>query len=311
MKLDIRRRIEERFDQLLKKLLTEIDLEAIERDVRNLRRKKPKASREELARHLTHRAAMTTAAVGAGAGAPGGAIGILAMAPDIFNLVMQQSRLILSIALLYDQKPDRETRFREVLATLAISTGASATRRGVRYLIARGVEGGSAKALAKKIGGRFIARKLPAIAPIVGSVAGAGLNYLAVHATGKVATDYYRGLYQEQKKSRKAATAAPAAAGGAAAASTSKKKTSSKKPSAKPSSKKRAASAKSSRKSSAPTTPRKTAAKKSGAAKPTASRSPAKKSPSKSSSPAEKPSSPGSPGEAASIPEGSGETGGA
>lgn len=201
-----RAKFEDRFYNLLETLFKELDQEEIRREVEALRRERPLATRKQLAAVLTRRAAVSTAVVGAGAGAAGGAIGMLAMAPDIFNLVREQSRLILSIAFLYDQAPGREERFREVLATLAISTGASATRRGARYLIAKGLEAGSAKPIVRRIAGRFVARKLPAIAPVVGSLAGAGLNYMAVRATAKVAVDYYGRLFEESRPEPEAET---------------------------------------------------------------------------------------------------------
>ncbi|MDX1582647.1 MAG: hypothetical protein R3338_03525, partial [Thermoanaerobaculia bacterium] len=104
---------------------------------------------------------------------------------------------VLSIAFLYEQKPGLDERFREVLAVLALSTGASATRQGVRYLVTKGLTGKTAEAVMKKVAGRFMARKLPAIAPVVGSIAGAGLNYMAVRATGRIAIEYYAEALEE------------------------------------------------------------------------------------------------------------------
>src|SRR5687767_11265663 len=145
----------DRFYKILEMLFHEIDQEAIQNDVTALRASKPKASKRDLAMIMTRRAAMKTATVGAAAGGIGGPYALLAMAPDIFNLVRQQSRLVLSIAFLYDQKPHLRERFREVLATLAISTGASVTRRGMRYLVEQALEAKAAKVLARKIAGRF------------------------------------------------------------------------------------------------------------------------------------------------------------
>jgi len=193
----------ERFHHLLESLFREVDQVALKKEIDDLVARKPGVPREKLAKRLIDRAAVSTAVVGAGAGAPGGAIGVIAMAPDIFNLVRQQSRLVLSIAFLYGRRPDLEDRFKEVLATLAVSTGASAGRQGVRYLIERGFEADFAKSLARRIAGRFIERKLPDLAPVVGSIAGAGLNYFAVQATGKVAVEYFSKL--EKKAASEAA----------------------------------------------------------------------------------------------------------
>lgn len=179
------------FYRLLETLFKELDQDSIEREVAELRLQRPMTPPEELARFLTKRAARSAAAVGAAAGAAGGPIGMLAMAPDIFNLVRLQSRLVLSIAFLYGRKPHLSERFREVLATLAISTGASASRQGARYLLRRGLEGKAAEKIVRQIAGRFLARRVPAVVPLIGGAAGAGLNYLAVQATGKAAIAFY------------------------------------------------------------------------------------------------------------------------
>lgn len=178
---------------LLERLFKEIDQESIQAEVEALKKAKPEMSREKLADHLTKKASVRVASVGAAAGIPGGPLAVLAMAPDIFNLVMQQSRLILSIAFLYDRKANLKQRFHEVLATLAVATGASASRLGVRVLLAKGLEQTVARKLARKIFGRFLARKIPMIAPVLGTVAGASINYLSMRAVGKAAVAFYRG----------------------------------------------------------------------------------------------------------------------
>lgn len=178
---------------LLERLFKEIDQESIQAEVAALREAKPELSREQLAAHLTKRAAVRVATVGAAAGIPGGPLAVLAMAPDIFNLVLQQSRLVLSIAFLYDRKPHLKRRFKEVLATLAVGTGASASRVGARVLIAKGLEQAVAAKLARKIFGRFLARQLPKVVPIAGTVAGASINYVSMRAVGKAAVAYYSG----------------------------------------------------------------------------------------------------------------------
>lgn len=179
-----------RFYDLLEKLFKEIDQDSIQAEVAALRAAKPELSRRQLAEHLTKKASVRVATVGAAAGAAGGALAVLAMAPDIFNLVLQQSRLVLSIAFLYDQQPHLKQRFREVLATLAVATGASAGR----VAVLKGLEKAAAAKIARKIFGRFLRRRLPTIAPIIGTIAGGTVNYMSMRAVGKAAEAYYRGL---------------------------------------------------------------------------------------------------------------------
>jgi hypothetical protein len=182
-----------RYYALLERLFKEIDQDSIQAEVDALRAAKPQLSREQLADHLTKRAAVRVASVGAAAGVAGGPLAILAMAPDIFNLVLQQSRLVLSIAFLYDRKPHLKRRFKEVLATLAVGTGASAGRVGVRLLVAKGLERAVAAKLARKIFGRYLVRRLPKVVPIVGTIAGASINYVSMRGVGKAAVAYYSG----------------------------------------------------------------------------------------------------------------------
>jgi hypothetical protein len=191
-----------RFYALIEKLFKEIDQDSIHAEVAALKKAKPNLSREQLADQLTKKAAVRVASVGAAAGVAGGPLGVLAMAPDIFNLVLQQSRLVLSIAFLYDQEPHLKQRFREVLATLAVATGASAGRQGMRLLITKGLEQAAAAKIARKIFGRFLMRRIPAIAPVLGTVAGGTINYLSMRAVGRTAVTYYSGRELELERSK-------------------------------------------------------------------------------------------------------------
>ncbi|HEX8618703.1 MAG TPA: hypothetical protein VF911_14055 [Thermoanaerobaculia bacterium] len=182
---------EGRFYDLLETLFKEIDQEQVRAEVLAFRGEKPDATREQLADEMTKKAARRVATVGAAAGAAGGPLAILAMAPDIFNLVMQQSRLVLSIAFLFDQKADVNRRFKEVLATLAVATGASGGGLATRVLVAKGLERAAAAKLARKIFGRFLARRVANLAPVLGTIAGGTFNYLAMRAVGKAALAFY------------------------------------------------------------------------------------------------------------------------
>ncbi|HYO76092.1 MAG TPA: hypothetical protein VE010_06475, partial [Thermoanaerobaculia bacterium] len=92
---------------------------------------------------------------------------------------------------LYDRKPNLKQRFKEVLATLAVATGASAGGLGARVLVAKGLEQAAAAKIARKIFGRFLARRIPAAAPVIGTLAGGTINYISMRAVGKAALAYY------------------------------------------------------------------------------------------------------------------------
>ena len=189
--------LEKKFESIFESLMRELDQADIERNVEELRAEHPEESREEIASRLTRKAAFTTASVGATAGALGGPMALLAMAPDIFTLVREQSRLVLSIAFLHGQRPDAEERSREVLAVLAVATGTTAARSGARTIITKGLESRFAERVFRKIAGDFVIKRLPRIIPIVGGIVGGTVNVLAVAAVERAALDYYGGLEEE------------------------------------------------------------------------------------------------------------------
>jgi hypothetical protein len=204
----------DRFYSMLETLFEEIDQESIRQEITDLRAAHPRESRKRLARRLSRKASMRVATIGAASGAAGGAFAILAMGPEIFALVREQSRLILAIAFLYGQEPRLPERFREVLAVLAVSTGATAAREGASYLLARGFQEEFPKKLARKIAGKFVARRLPKIAPVIGGFVGAGINALAVMGVEKAAVEYYSHAVKKENDQasasrRKAESATP------------------------------------------------------------------------------------------------------
>lgn len=199
-KVSIRESLEKKFESLFEKLMKELDQDEIRRDVESLREAHPDEDRLEIAARLARKAALKTATVGATAGAIGGPMAVLAMAPDIFTLVREQSRLTLSIAFLYGQKPDIDERSREVLAVLAVATGTTMARSGARTIIAKGLESRLAERVLRKIAGDFVIKRLPRIIPVIGGIVGGTVNILAIAAVERAAIDYYSGLEEEMSK---------------------------------------------------------------------------------------------------------------
>lgn len=181
------------FSGALAKLVEDIDLGDVQREVEELRDRYPDASKDDLAAKLTRRAAMKAAGTGAVAGAAGGAFALLALAPDIWNLLRQQSRLVLAIGLVWGVTPAPAERAREVLATLAASTGTALARRGAARLAEKAV----AEAAARAMFGRLVVRRAAALAPIAGSAVAGAANWAAVSAVGKAAAAHYRSRVAE------------------------------------------------------------------------------------------------------------------
>jgi hypothetical protein len=189
--------LEKKFDSIFEKLMREIDHDEIIREVELLRTEHPAETREEIAARLARKAALKTATIGATAGVVGGPLALLAMAPDIFTLVREQSRLTLSIAFLYGQKPDLDERSREVLAVLAVATGTTVARSGARTIITKGLESKLAERIFRRIAGEFVIKRLPRIIPVIGGIVGGTVNVLAIAAVERAAIDYYSGLEEE------------------------------------------------------------------------------------------------------------------
>lgn len=199
-KVSITETLERKFQAIFEKLMKEIDQDEIRREVESLRTEHPGETREEIAARLARKAALKTATVGATAGAIGGPMAILAMAPDIFTLVREQSRLTVSIAYLFGQKPDLDERSREVLAVLAVATGTTVARSGARTIITKGLESRLAERVLRKIAGDFLIKRLPRIIPLIGGIVGGTVNVLAIAAVERAAIDYYSGLEEEVAK---------------------------------------------------------------------------------------------------------------
>ncbi|MGA7616448.1 MAG: EcsC family protein, partial [Thermoanaerobaculia bacterium] len=141
--------------------------------------------------------ARRTAGWGAAAGAAGGAWALLAMAPDIFNLVREQSRLVLSIAAIYGQSPRVEERLQEIAAVFAIASGATAAGRLGSAVVRRSAEHEAVKAIASKLGSRMFAERLGTLVPVAGGALGASINYFAVRSIGRAAVRYYAAIREQ------------------------------------------------------------------------------------------------------------------
>ena len=196
------------FYRLLEKAVRDIDQKAIEADVKAMRKTHPGVSQRELAMTMTRRAASKTAAIGAAASTVGsGPMALVAFAPDIFNLVRQQSRLVLSIAEIYGHRPSVRERVREVLITLGTASGASFVKKGAQYLVLNKMKDTTARGLVRHIAPRMIGRKLGAVlGPVIGFAIGGITNYLSVRAVGIAAQKYYSALSRRKAEAKKPTT---------------------------------------------------------------------------------------------------------
>jgi uncharacterized protein (DUF697 family) len=80
---------------------------------------------------------------------------------------------------------------------LAVATGTTFARVGVRKLVMRGLEAEIVGTLVKKIAGRVVARRLPRIIPVIGGLVGGAVNVAAMIGVERAAVEYYREIEQD------------------------------------------------------------------------------------------------------------------
>jgi uncharacterized protein (DUF697 family) len=176
----------ETFLKLVERATTELDVSNLRIDVRELAAKYPDATTREKGERLVRRAARRAAVVGGVAGLPPGWAALATAAPELTALLILQSRLIVTLHLLYGAPMEAKERAFEVLAGLAAGAGINVGRR----LTAR-----AAEEVAKRLLARFVGREISHLVPVLGAAAGAALNYAAVRAVGRAALGRVERLY--------------------------------------------------------------------------------------------------------------------
>jgi hypothetical protein len=166
------------FLHLVERAAKDLDLEAIQAEVRAFSRKNADLTTRKRAQMMIERTARRAAAVGALASLPPGWAALAATAPELTALIVLQSRLIVGLHVLYGGIPEPEERAVEVLAGLAAGAGINVGRR----LTTRAVE-----EIAARLVVRFVGREATHVIPVLGAAAGATLNYAAVRAVGRAA----------------------------------------------------------------------------------------------------------------------------
>ena len=176
----------ETFLKLVEKATTDIDVDRLRGDVLELATRHPEATTREMGQRLVTRAARRAAVLGGVAGLPPGWAALATAAPELTALLILQSRLIVSLHLLYGAPMEAKERALEVIAGLAAGAGINVGRR----LTAR-----AAEEIAERLLARFIGRETSHLVPLFGAAAGAALNYGAVRAVGKAALRRVERLY--------------------------------------------------------------------------------------------------------------------
>jgi uncharacterized protein (DUF697 family) len=176
----------ETFLKLVERATTDLDVERLRIDVRKLAAEHPDATTREKGERLVKRAARRAALVGGVAGLPPGWAALATAAPELTALLILQSRLIVTLHLLYGAPMEPKERAFEVLAGLASGAGINVGRR----LTTR-----AAEEIATRLLARFVGREVSHLVPVLGAAAGAALNYAAVRAVGRAALWRVERLY--------------------------------------------------------------------------------------------------------------------
>ena len=174
------------FLRVVEKATSDLDVEKLRADVRAFSAKHADLPTREKAERLVASAARRAAALGAAASLPPGWLAFATVGPELSAVLILQSRLIVSLHLLYGAPMTPEERALEVLAGLAAGAGMNVGRR----LTTR-----AAEEIAARLVARLAGREIAHVVPVLGAVAGAGLNYAAVRAVGRAALKRIERLY--------------------------------------------------------------------------------------------------------------------
>ncbi len=153
----------ETFLRVVERAATDLDVESLRADVRAFSAKHPDLTTREKAERLIATTARRAAALGAAASLPPGWLSLATVAPELSAVLVLQSRLIVSLHVLYGGPMTPEERAIEVLAGLAAGAGMNVGRR----LTTR-----AAEEIAERLVVRLAGREIAHVVPILGAVGG-------------------------------------------------------------------------------------------------------------------------------------------
>ena len=183
-----------------------LDLEKIQRDVRQFRLKHRNMSADELADWYIRDAALYCAGVGAVSHladvvpVAGQIAGLVGLGADFSLTLKRQSQLVVEIATIYDSAPTPPTALVAVLGVLGIGFGVGGVKaaavKGAVTAAKAGLKGAAlkfVKVVAKNLGFTFTKKVFLRWVPVIGAPIGGALNYAATLSIGKTAKAFYSG----------------------------------------------------------------------------------------------------------------------
>jgi hypothetical protein len=169
---------------LARAVLDETHGAAVAARVERLRRRHPRASRDELAVRLIRSTALQCGAAGVAWSGPAAFFGSMPLGPDLGFQIAALNRLVLGVAALYRSEASAKERAAGLAASVGAGVAADSLRRGIVSVFSR--------TLPKRPGARAIA----------GGLAGGLLAYGTAMAVGNLAREAYgrRGAFGGRRR---------------------------------------------------------------------------------------------------------------
>ncbi len=158
---------------LARAMLDETQGAAVAERIERLKRRHPRASRDELATRLIRSAALQCAAAGLVWSGPAAFFGSMPLGPDLGFQVAVLNRMILALAAVYRSDTAGRDRVAGIAAGVAVGLAADSLRRGVVALLSRAVP------------------KRPGARAVAGGLAGGALAYATAVAIGNLARNVF------------------------------------------------------------------------------------------------------------------------
>jgi len=159
---------------LARAVLDETGRERAAADLRRLRSRHPRASRDALAERLVRATALRCGAASALMTGPATFFGAMPFGADLAYQTVALNRLVLALAILYGEAPSTRVRARGTAASLTAGLASEALRQGLVRLLRR------------------LLPRRAAARGCIGGLAGAALGYAAAVAIGRLARDAFR-----------------------------------------------------------------------------------------------------------------------
>jgi hypothetical protein len=174
------------FLSLVERTSKDLDVDSLRDHVHAFSERHPTLTTREKGERLIRTTARRGAALGAIASLPPGWAAALTLGPELSGLLVMQSRMILSLHLLYGGVPEPHERALEVMAGLAAGAGINFGRRMTARM---------AEELAERLVVRLVGREATHFVPLFGAAVAGTMNYLAILGVGKAAIARVESLY--------------------------------------------------------------------------------------------------------------------